>query len=75
MIETKELIRWAQTLPEDSSVRIDAGGLSLVCDLDSAAYLEVGGEPDEEDDCTACSDRSCLWCKEEDRVRAIPNKK
>jgi len=48
MITTKELIRWLQTLPQDSSVGVDDEGLTLVCDQDWHAYLEVGGISDEE---------------------------
>jgi hypothetical protein len=43
MIPTKELIRWLQTLPEDSNVGIEDEGLTLACDQDWLAYLEVGG--------------------------------
>lgn len=46
-ISAKELIRWANTLPEDAQVAIDEGGLSIeeiTTDPDqTAAYLEVGG--------------------------------
>lgn len=43
MISADELIAWLRTLPPDSSVSIDEGGLTLVCDKDPDAYLELGG--------------------------------
>jgi hypothetical protein len=46
MIESKQLIKWLATLPEESFVEVDAGGLTLRATnagvyLD--AYLEIGG--------------------------------
>ena len=54
MIATKELIRWLQTLPEDSGVAVDEGGLTLVCSGDPEAYLEVGGVPLPNPECPIC---------------------
>jgi hypothetical protein len=57
MIQTTELIRWLQTLPEDSSVYVDEGGLTLQCDADENAWLEVGGSPADEPNpsCPICA--------------------
>lgn len=46
MIATEDLIRWLKTLPPDSGVGVDDGGLTLRCDKDIDAYYEVGGMPD-----------------------------
>jgi hypothetical protein len=45
MLSTRELIRWLRTLPDDSRVYIDEGGLILKCLEDQEAYMELGGEP------------------------------
>ena len=45
MMTVEEIRNWLSTLPPDEGVWIDEGGLILVSD---GAYLEVGGEPDEE---------------------------
>lgn len=45
MISTKDLIRWLKTLPENSEVGIDEGGIWILCDEDPDAYYEVGGMP------------------------------
>jgi hypothetical protein len=47
MIDKKRLMEWLETLPEDSAISIDDGGLELVCDLEPDAYLEVGGVPED----------------------------
>jgi hypothetical protein len=47
MIDKLELVDWLNTLPEDSSIGVDSGGLALLCDKDSEAYLEIGGMPEE----------------------------
>lgn len=43
MMHKSEIINWLNTLPEDASVAIDEGGLTLI-EVDGEAYLEVGGE-------------------------------
>jgi len=54
MISAKELTRWASTLG-DSDVWVDEGGLTLQSDCESAedpndtAYLEIGGDPREDE--------------------------
>ena len=49
--KAKEVIRWLRTLPEDAIVFIDEGGTCLQeSDCESPAYLEVGGETEEESD-------------------------
>ncbi len=48
MITKQEIQEWLDTLPADDTVGIDEGGLTLVSS--SGAYLEVGGEPDEDDE-------------------------
>lgn len=49
MVSVKELRAWLDTLPEDSSVGVDDGGLTLIevnAEGDeTAAYYEVGGLP------------------------------
>jgi len=47
MIGKKRLMDWLETLPEDCGVGVDDGGLTLVCDADPEAYLEVGGVPED----------------------------
>lgn len=42
------LIKWLQTLPPDSKVFVDDGGLTLLCTEDADAYYELGGKPDYE---------------------------
>jgi hypothetical protein len=39
-------MEWLETLPENCGISIDDGGLTLVCDADPDAYLEVGGIPE-----------------------------
>lgn len=46
----KDLIAWLQALPENSSVGIDDGGLTLLCDENPDAYYEIGGMPEDEDE-------------------------
>lgn len=46
MITAKELKRWINTLPKDAQVYVDDGGLTLLVDVDSEAYLEIGGQED-----------------------------
>lgn len=43
----EELLAWLSKLPADCGVWIDEGGLTLVAE--TGAYLEIGGEPREED--------------------------
>lgn len=50
MIATTELIRWLRTLPKDSSVGIDDGGLTLRCPEEPEVYHEIGGLPEEDTD-------------------------
>lgn len=53
MMGKKEIQAWLDTLPDDSSVAIDEGGLSLVEidgeGMETEAYLEIGMTPREED--------------------------
>ena len=54
MIAKNELKAWLNTLPDDSSVAIDDGGLTLV-EIDSSTeetgnYIEIGGTPVEDDE-------------------------
>jgi hypothetical protein len=49
MIHVGELIRWLKTLPDDSHLAIDEGGLTLECVEDISAYMEIGGLPDPAD--------------------------
>lgn len=48
-IAAAELRRWIDSLPEDSEVAIDEGGLTLM-ETGGDAYLEVGGIPLESED-------------------------
>lgn len=49
MINKAELLRWLNTLNDDSSIGIDEDGICLVevlaINSKSSAYLEVGGVP------------------------------
>lgn len=50
-IPVKELKRWIDTLDPSSDVAIDEGGLTLVgIGIGQDAYLEVGGEPEDDDE-------------------------
>lgn len=69
MIHIQELKRWLNTLPPEAGISIDDGGLTLVCDEDPDAYLEVGGIPEieEEDEFHAppgSTRHSCKHCGE-----------
>lgn len=46
MMKVNEILEWMKALPEDSEVWIDDGGLTL--EASNGAYIEIGGEPDEE---------------------------
>ena len=48
MISVSELKNWLETLAEDDFVGVDDGGLCLVV-LDTDAYYEIGGMPEEEE--------------------------
>ena len=50
MISVTELKRWLETLENDDSVYVDEGGLTLCSEGDPEAYLEVGGERDDDSD-------------------------
>jgi len=57
MISRQELLDWAESLPADSDVAVDDGGLSLCIVVDNNghweegdAYLSVGGIPLDNDD-------------------------
>jgi hypothetical protein len=43
MMPKEEVIKWLQSLPAGSEVFIDEGGLTLRCDSNPEAHLEVGG--------------------------------
>jgi hypothetical protein len=47
MLTVAELQRWLGTVPEDSQIAVDEGGLTLVVVGDEGVYLEVGGVPDD----------------------------
>jgi hypothetical protein len=59
MMAKREIQDWLKTLPEESHIAVDDGGLCLVCvesgpegatDAEEfSEYLEIGGVPDEED--------------------------
>ncbi len=52
MMSKKQLERWLKTLPKDSDIAIDDGGLQLIeIDTDgeeTGDYLEIGGKPEDE---------------------------
>ncbi len=48
MIAKSELQRWLDKLPADSGISIDSGGLCLLSQC--GEYIEVGGEPEYDDD-------------------------
>lgn len=53
MTDTRALIKWLKTLPKNSWVGVDEGGLTLLA-LDESgkqtkAYFEVGGVPEKDD--------------------------
>ena len=54
MIITHALYNWIQTLDPDAEVWIDEGGLTL-CGPEGA-YLEVGGNPDEDEPPLVCDE-------------------
>jgi hypothetical protein len=43
MIGKDELFDWLCSLPDDSCVGVDDGGLTLLCDLDADAWYKIGG--------------------------------
>lgn len=45
-MEVQEIQRWLSTLPPDSGVGVDDGGLCLVSTSDPDVYCEVGGIPE-----------------------------
>jgi len=46
MMSVAEIKEWLETLPNDSEVGVDGGGLCLrVVGLEDAAWLEIGGLP------------------------------
>ena len=45
----KDVIKWLKTLSTDDTVYIDEDGLTLMSENDPDAYLEVGGESDDEE--------------------------
>jgi hypothetical protein len=51
MVGKAELLRWVNTLSDESFIGIDEGGLTLVevgeNDIIGDAYLEVGGLPED----------------------------
>ena len=50
MISAKTLRSWVNLLKDDEYVYIDEGGLTLYLDSDKEeVYLEVGGNPEEEE--------------------------
>lgn len=53
MISKAEAKRWIDTIPDDSGIAIDEGGLCLVeidaHGVETGACLEVGGIPEEDD--------------------------
>jgi hypothetical protein len=53
-IEIEDLKRWLSTLPEDGTVAIDEGGLTMVCLENKDAYIELGGGSDMGPACEKC---------------------
>jgi hypothetical protein len=53
-INKLELVQWLKTLHDTDLIAVDDGGLTLVAldsgGMDSGAYLEIGGMPDEQDE-------------------------
>ena len=50
MMSVKEVKRWLNMLNKDDGVYIDEGGLTLRSYDDPHAYLELGGDPEKEED-------------------------
>jgi hypothetical protein len=54
MMLQKEVMKWLKTIPEDSGIAIDDGGLALVeLDADNDEtdnYIEIGGIPQDEEE-------------------------
>ena len=51
MIAKQALVAWLATMPRNSVVYIDDGGLALCASVpgwDERPYLEVGGDPEED---------------------------
>ena len=44
MMSNAEIKDWLATLPEETNIGVDEGGLTLVVE-ESNAYLEIGGIP------------------------------
>jgi hypothetical protein len=47
-IKVKDLIEWLETLDLNDMVYVDEDGLALCSELEPEAYIEIGGEADEE---------------------------
>lgn len=65
MIPVKELIEWLKSLPEDSSVGVDEGGLILLCEEAPGAYFEIGGMLVDEEDLDKPPERLETWSVDE----------
>ena len=48
MMSKDDIFDWLCTLPDGADVYVDGGGLTLRCTQEPAAYLEVGGNPEED---------------------------
>ena len=45
----EDLAVWLDTLPSDAVVFIEEGGLTLACLKDPSRWVEIGGEPEEDE--------------------------
>ncbi len=59
MMRVYELREWLQSLDYRDNVAIDEGGLSLVLVGEPEVYIEIGGEPEEDE----AEQIQCARCK------------
>lgn len=50
MMKAAEVKSWLESIPGDADVAVDEGGLMLVLVSDPSIYIEVGGEPEDEEE-------------------------
>ena len=50
MMEASEVQQWLSNLDPDDLVAIDEGGLTLIVVGRPDQYIEIGGEPDDDED-------------------------
>lgn len=66
-ITRQALINWLNSLPDNSEVGIDEGGLTIQLINDPTVYLEVGGTPTTEEGSTIKPIAVCGACGKDNR--------